>query len=63
MRILVDDEALEWDEAWALTSNTFAYTNHTILPEALETWSEEIMANLLPRHLQIIQEINRRFQG
>ncbi len=61
MRILVDEEGLEWDVSWEMTIKTFAYTNHTILEEALETWSEELMGSLLPRHLQIIQEINRRF--
>ncbi|MFC1849639.1 glycogen/starch/alpha-glucan phosphorylase [candidate division CSSED10-310 bacterium] len=62
MRLLVDDNDLEWDTAWEVTTKTFSYTNHTILPEALETWSEEIMWHLLPRHLQIIREIDRRFQ-
>jgi len=61
MRILIDDEGLEWDKAWDLTVKTFSYTNHTVVPEALEEWSESIMGELLPRHLQIIYEINRRF--
>jgi len=61
MRILVDEYDLEWDVAWAITQKSFSYTNHTILPEALETWSEGMMGHLLPRHLQIIQEIDRRF--
>ncbi|HMK56593.1 MAG TPA: glycogen/starch/alpha-glucan phosphorylase [Dissulfurispiraceae bacterium] len=61
MRILVDEDDLEWEEAWQITTRSFAYTNHTILPEALETWSEGLMGHLLPRHLQIIKEIDRRF--
>lgn len=61
MRILVDDKCLPWDTAWEITQNCFAYTNHTILPEALETWTTDIMASVLPRHLQIIFEINQRF--
>ncbi len=61
MRLLVDEESLPWDEAWDITKRVFAYTNHTVLPEALETWSEGLMGNLLPRHLQIIREIDRRF--
>jgi len=61
MRILVDEEGLPWETSWDITRKTFAYTNHTVLPEALETWTEGLFAHLLPRHLQIIQEIDRRF--
>ena len=61
MRLLVDIRHLEWDAAWAITVNTFGYTNHTLLPEALETWPLEMFRELLPRHLEIIYEINRRF--
>jgi len=61
MRLLMDCEGLEWDEAWDITVRTFAYTNHTVLPEAMEKWGLSILGNLLPRHLEIIFEINRRF--
>jgi starch phosphorylase len=61
LRILIDEEGMEWDIAKRITHQTFAYTNHTILPEALETWSEELFAHMLPRHLQIIQELDRKF--
>ncbi|XP_054651882.1 glycogen phosphorylase, liver form isoform X2 [Dunckerocampus dactyliophorus] len=59
MRIFVDMEKLDWDVAWDLTKRTFAYTNHTVLPEALERWPVELMETLLPRHLQIIYQINQ----
>ncbi len=62
MRLLVDENGVLWDNAWEMTRKTFAYTNHTVLPEALETWTEGIFGKLLPRHLQIIKEIDRRFQ-
>ena len=61
MRILLDDEGLTWDEAWAITTKTCAYTNHTIMAEALEKWPIEIFSRLLPRIYQIVEEINRRF--
>ena len=63
MRILVDQEHLGWDEAWNITQNTLAYTNHTLLPEALEKWPVAWFQELLPRQLEIIYEINRRFLG
>jgi starch phosphorylase len=62
IRVLVDEEGLEWDQAWDLGQRIFGYTNHTVLPEALETWSKELVGRLLPRHLQIIEEIDRRFR-
>ena len=63
MRILVDQVHLGWDEAWEITQNTLAYTNHTLLPEALERWPVEWFEEMLPRQLEIIYEINRRFLG
>ena len=59
MRILLDEAHLGWDEAWDLTQRTLAYTNHTLLPEALEKWPVAWFETLLPRHLEIIFEINR----
>lgn len=71
MRILIDDEKLSWDEAWNVTKNVFSYTNHTVLPEALERWPVSLLESLLPRHLEIIyhinflflQEIEKRYPG
>src|SRR6202162_5930121 len=63
MRILLDQVHLEWDEAWHITQNTLAYTNHTLLPEALERWPVKWFEDMLPRQLEIIYEINRRFLG
>jgi starch phosphorylase len=61
MRLLVDEHNLEWEPAWDITTRTMGYTNHTLLPEALETWPMPLFRRLLPRHLEIIFEINRRF--
>ena len=62
MRILMDDEKLTWDDAWNICTRTFSYTNHTVLPEALEMWPADLLGRLLPRHLEIIYEIDRRFR-
>ena len=61
MRLLIDDKHLEWDQAWDITCRSLAYTNHTLLPEALEKWGLPLFGSLLPRHLELIYEINRRF--
>jgi glycogen phosphorylase len=61
MRVLVDEQGLEWDEAWEICGGTFGYTNHTLMPEALEKWSVDLFGRVLPRHLEIVYEVNRRF--
>jgi starch phosphorylase len=63
MRVLMDQQGLEWEDAWALTQQVFAYTNHTILPEALEAWSGGLLKSLLPRPFEIVEEIDRRWRG
>lgn len=61
MRLLVDEHNMDWSQAWDITQKTFSYTNHTLLPEAIETWSTKMLGNCLPRHLEIIYEINQHF--
>jgi starch phosphorylase len=62
MRVLVDEQLVEWDAAWAICQKVFAYTNHTVLPEALEAWPLDLFQKLLPRHWEIVKEIDRRFR-
>jgi starch phosphorylase len=62
MRLLMDEEGMEWNEAWALARRVFSYTNHTVMPEALEVWSYDLFARLLPRHLELITEVDRRLR-
>jgi glycogen phosphorylase len=62
MRLLMDDHGMEWDTAYDLARRTFAYTNHTVLPEAMETWTTELFGRLLPRHMELVLEIDRRFR-
>lgn len=63
MRLLMDDEGMEWEQAWEIAHRTFAYTNHTVLPEALESWSVDLFGRLLPRQLDLVREIDRRFRA
>ena len=61
LRVLIDEHQLAWEQAWTVVTNTFAFTNHTLLPEALESWPAHLMERVIPRHLQLIREVNRRF--
>ncbi len=61
MRLFMDEEGIDWEKSWSICEKTFAYTNHTVLPEALETWPVRLLSKILPRHLEIIYEINQRF--
>ena len=61
LRILLDEEGMTWEQAWKMVQKTFAYTNHTLLPEALETWGEGLFSKVLPRHYDLVLEVNRRF--
>ena len=61
MRLFIDVHGLDWDQAWNLTQRTFGYTNHTLMPEALETWPVSLLEQMLPRHLRLIYQINERF--
>ncbi|HSU16348.1 glycogen/starch/alpha-glucan phosphorylase [Longimicrobium sp.] len=63
MRLLMDDHGMEWDQSFDIARATFAYTNHTVLPEALETWSTDLFGRMLPRHMEIVMEIDRRFRA
>ena len=61
MRVLIDDYLFDWQKAWKITQSVFAYTNHTLLPEALETWSVNLFSRVLPRHIEIVHDINEYF--